>query len=36
MFCLPRHRNQAMNLVVGSLLRTLPAPEDAPERNPFK
>jgi hypothetical protein len=36
MFCLLRHRIQAMNLVVGSLLRTLPEPEDAPERNPFK
>jgi hypothetical protein len=36
LFCLLRHRVQAMNLVVGSLLRTLPEPEDAPERNPFK
>lgn len=36
MHCLLRHRVQAMNLVVGSLLRTLPEPEDAPERNPFK
>jgi len=36
LFCLLRHRIQAMNLVVGSLLRTLPEPEDAPERNPFK
>ena len=35
-FCLVRHRIQAMNLVVGSLLQALPEPEDAPERNPFK
>jgi hypothetical protein len=36
MFCLLRHRIQAMNLVVASLLRTLPDPEEPPERNPFK
>lgn len=35
-YCLLRHRIQALNLVVGSLLKTLPDPEEAPERNPFK
>ena len=35
-FCLVRHRIQAMNLIVGSLLKTLPEPDEAPERNPFK
>lgn len=36
MHCLLRHRIQAMNLVVGRLLRVLPDPDEAPERNPFK
>ncbi len=36
MSCLLRHRIQALNLVVASLLHALPDPEEAPERNPFK
>jgi predicted N-acyltransferase len=36
MWCFLRHRIQAVNLVVASLLRVLPEAEDAPERNPFK
>jgi hypothetical protein len=31
-----RHRNPALNLAVPSILALLPAPDEPPERHPFK